>query len=247
MQDNQPYIITKKHTVRHVYWGRIIAFVVVVALIVIGVVLWFSRSSGKLVTPAREYWFVSMGEYGDLAEASSRAETVVASGGAGYIYGQTSYKVVAACYADKSDADKVSERLGAGGEHVSVFSVACAEIAVEKPKKNADVLKNMLKRPQELFDALYDISVKTDTKEITETAAKYAVLKMSVKCSDYASESAKIGSVADTYLSVLLTSLALSLDNLAYAQKDFPQSIKYALCEFAVKISDYATDFVRNR
>ena len=31
---------------------------------------WFSRTAGKISAPAREYWFVSMGEYADLGQAS---------------------------------------------------------------------------------------------------------------------------------------------------------------------------------
>lgn len=247
MQEEEPYIITKKQTVRRIYWGRIIATVTVVCLAAIGLVLWLSRTNGKIVTVAHSYWFVCVGEHNSQSEATAHAEQVKAAGGAGYIYGNAPYKVVAACYADKADAEKVSERLAAGGETTSVFSVSCHSFTVEKPKKNADVLKKTLQYPQELFFALYDISEKTDTKEITETAAKYAVMKMRVKCSDYASESAGIGSVADNYLATLFASFALSLDNLAYEAYNVPQAIKYALCEFAVKIGEYSAAFAANK
>ncbi len=243
MQDNEPYIITKKRTVRKVYWGRIVAVTVVLSLIAVGVILWFSRTAGKITVDAREFWFVSMGEYSELSEASSRAEAVVNSGGAGYLHGDEKYNVAASCYANKSDAVSVKERLTGEGETASVFSVSCPKIAIDKPKKNATLLKDLLARPAALFDELYSISVKTDTKEISEAAAQYAALKMSVACEEYARECKALDAAASDYLSALFTSVGASLDVLARSDGNIPQAVKYALCETAVKICKETNEF----
>ena len=242
MQDNEPYIITKKHTVRKVYWRRIVAVAVILSLIALGLILWFSRTAGKLTAPAREFWFVSMGEYAELGEASSRAEAVVNSGGAGYLHGDEKYSVAASCYANKAVAISVKERLESKGETASVFLLSCPQIAIDKPKKNAELLKELLARPAALFDELYSISVKADTKEISEAAAQYAALKMSVACEEYARESMALGDDAGKYLNSLFTAMKESLDVLARAEKNISQSVKYALCETAVKICNETSE-----
>lgn len=244
MQDNNPYIITEKRTVRRIYWGRIIAFIVIISLAVIGGVLWFSRSSGKVETGGREYWFVSMGEFSDLSEASSCADSVIEAGGAGYVFGKSDYKVAAACYANKTDALTVSERLAANGGNCSVFSINCSSVKTEKPKDNVSLYKKLLAYPAQIFDELQKISVKVDTKELSESAALYAVLKMSVVCDEYARECEHFDE-AGAYMHELFGSVSVSLDNLARVKEKVPQSIKYTLCEIAVEICDLTNEFVK--
>lgn len=243
MQDNEPYIITKKRTVRKVFWGRIITVIIILSLAAVGAVLWFSRSTGKISVPAGEYWFVSLGEYSDLSEASACAEHAVRSGGAGYLYGNSEYNVALSCYASKSDAETVVKRLSDDGESCGIFSVTCGKLSVDKPKENAELLKKMLMRPARIFDELYGISVKTDTKELSESAAKYAALKMSVACGEYAAECGALRSDAGDYLGGLFASISETLDDLARTQENVPQAFKYALCETAVKICKQSNDF----
>ena len=243
MQESEPYFISRKRTVRRVYWGRIIVVLVVAALLVMGGVFWFSRTAGKISAPAREYWFVSMGEYADLGQASARAATVAEIGGAGYLYGNAPYAVSAACYKEKSDAQKVSDRMNGEGETSSLFSLRCASVSVRKPKENAALAKKMLVRPAELFDELYDISVRTETKELSETAALYAALKMSVACGEYAQDCGELEGVTGEYLVSLFLALSSTLDTLARSTEKVPQAFKYALCESAVKICTVTESF----
>lgn len=247
----EPYIIEKKRkspkykTVRRIYAGRLIAAIVIICLLVIGGVLWFSYSDGKLFVAAREYRYVSMGKYGDISAASKRADDVIKSGGAGYLYGKSEYKVMAACYADKSDADEVCARLVSAGETAEVFTASRPAISAEKPKSKAiaALLKEMLPKPDELFDELYAVSVKADTKEISEAAALYAVLKMSVTAAGYAEKCSEREEKACVYLSKLLGEISESLDKLARTEKNVAQSVKYTLCEIADIICARSEEF----
>lgn len=245
MQESQPYIMTRKRSVRRIYWGRIVAVVVALSLAVIGGVLWFSRTSGELKLAGREYWFVSMGEYTELAEASSRAAQVVESGGAGYVYGNENYKVAASCYASRSDAVAVSVRLADGGENVSVFSLSSPDIRVQRPKENAEELKKLLLKPAVIFDELYDVSVKTDKAEINESATMYAAVKMSASCREYASAARDYEGEVGEFLSSVFDSVATILDNAVASSDKIPQRLRYALCDVAVSICSRSSDFAK--
>lgn len=240
----EPYIISKKRTVRRFYPGRIIAFTLVISLITIGAVVWFARTDGKLTVNERNYGFISMGKYDNLSEASARADSVRNNGGAGYLYGEGKYEVVAACYPNKTSAAEVCERLVGAGETASVFSLSRPKISIEKPNKNADVLSVMLAKPDKIFDELYEISVKTDTKEISEAAALYAVVKLNVSVDEYAQKCSGMETEAGKYLNKLFLSLAASLSGLANVKENVAQSVKYALCEMAQKICVQTQEFV---
>lgn len=243
MQDNEPYIIGKRRTVRRVYWKRIAVTAVIICLIVIGGVLWFSRTRGSYETEGRTYWFVSMGEYTDGDKAAAYASVVSESGGAGYVVDKNGYMVAAACYSDRNDAETVSARLTGEGENNTVISLKCAALSIPKPKSGGELLKKLLPVPGEMFDELYDISLKTDTKEISEAAALYAAYKMRLECEEYAASSQSIEGKAGEYLHGLFDALARSFGTLAGENDKIPQKIKYTLCDCAVKICSLTGDF----
>lgn len=243
MQEDEPYIITKRRTVRRIHWGRIAAAVFLLSAVVMGCVFWFSRTPRALHTRARTYRLVTVGEYADLGEASARADDAIRAGGAGYLYGQNSYAVALACYASKEDAETVCARLQESGEDASVTAITCNAITLDKPSQNADELKRMLSMPARLFDELYTVSVQTDGKEISEAAAKYAALKMRVACVEYAGVCGNFRSDAGAYLAALFLSLADTLDAPANASENVAPALKYALCETAVKICAHTSDF----
>ncbi len=244
MQQSEPYVISKKRTVRYVYKGRIIAFIIAVCALIIAGAVWFSRTAGKLITDSHEFGFVCMGRYTALDAASSRADEVIKSGGAGYLYGTEEYLVMASCYNNITDADSVTNRLISGGESATVYALKSPAIKINKPKENASAVKKLLVRPYELFDELYGISVKCDTGEITESAAKYAALKMSVTCAGYAEQcDALLSNDTGVYLKSLYSAMSQILDNLSSASENVSQRIKYALCETAEIICRLTNEF----
>lgn len=246
MQDNEPYVMTKKRTVRRIYKGRVIAFIVAVCLAVILGAVWFSRSTGKMIAKAREYSFVSVGKYAALGEASAKAAQLVDSGGAGYLYGKNEYKVVASCYAQKSDAQQICDRLTEKGENAEVFTLKSSVLAVDRSDGDNAAIKRMLKLPYDIFDELYGISLKIDKNEISQAAAVYAARKMSASCSECFAECKDLSGEAGKRLAFLFSALADTLDMLADRKDNVPQAVKYALCDTAVKICEYTSDSLLN-
>lgn len=228
----QPYIISKKRTVRRIYWGRIIAASLAVCAAVIGVTLYLCRTRGKITVDARTYWLVSMGEYNDATAARVRAEEVRLAGGAGYVYGTDSFIVAASCYASEDDARTVCDRI----DGAEVYSLSCPKLTLDKPKSGATKLKSLLGRPAKIFDELYDVSVKLDTAQLGESAARYAALKLSAACATYASECVEAEDDAGKYLYGILSYMADKTEKLAFPDGGAEQAFKYALCEFAVKM-----------
>ena len=235
----QPYIISKKRTVRKIYWGRIIAVSVALSALIIGVTLYVFRTHGSITVDSRTYWLVSMGSYSDAASAKEKAEEVKLSGGAGYVYSADSFVVAASCYASEDDARTVCSRL----DGAEVYSLSCPKLIVSKPKSGAAKLKELLKLPAKIFDELYDVSVKLDTSEIGESAAKYAALRLSSSCASYASECVDIGGDAGKYLYNVLSFASEKTESLAVESGDAGQRIKYLLCELAVKMCEGVAEF----
>lgn len=229
----EPYIISKKRTVRKVYKGRIVAAVLIACFLVIGGAIWFSRGSGKLKLEARKFGFVTVGSYSSLAEASVRAGAVIKQGGAGYILGEDEYRVMAACYASEEDAEKVCSRLTENGESASVYVAERTRLDIERPEENADLAARALAYPDEAFDTLYEISLKTDTAEISEAAAKYALLKISVTVTSQKAECATIKGAAGEYTAGVLSKIEDALAALSESKESFSQAVKYTLCEIA--------------
>ena len=243
MQEDEPYIITKRRTVRRVHWGRIVAAVFLLSAVAMGCVFWFSRTPRSLHARARTFYLVTVGKYADLGEASARADSAVRAGGAGYLYGHDTYAVALSCYASKDDAQTVCARLQESGEDAGITAIDCSAITLDKPKTDADELKKMLTTPARMFDELYAVSVQVDSKEISEAAAKYAALKMRVACVEYAGVCKNFRSDAGEYLAALFLSLADTLDAPANASENVSPALKYALCETAVKICAHTSDF----
>lgn len=246
MQESEPYVMTKKRTVRRIYWGRIVTAVMIASFLVIGSVLWFSRSAGKLTVEETQFYYVAMGEFAEYSDAQAYAQTMVASGGAGYVLDGDVYSVAVACYAEQADAYTVSNRLTADGKAARVVATHCPSVSVKKPKDNADALKDALTRPKTLFDEIYAISLKADTKQISVAAAQFALLKMSVACEGYAQDGAKLGTEAGTYLQKVFTDLSAILDKAAQSGENILQAVKYAQCAAADTICKQTAEFVKN-
>lgn len=243
MQEDEPYIITKRRTVRRVHWGRVAVAVFALSLLVMGGVFLFSRTPRSLHAKARSYRLVAVGDYADLGEASARAETAIRAGGAGYLYGNGAYAVALSCYAKNEDATAVCERLRQSGEDARILTLSCDALTLDKPKSDADTVKKMLTAPAALFDELYDISVRVDTKELSEAAAKYAALKMHVACMEHAGTCRNLQTETGDYLAALFLSLADTFSKPADASGDVAAALKYALCDVAVQYTTQTNAF----
>lgn len=82
-----------------------------------------SRNGVSINMEIREYYGLCFGSYGTLTEAEKAASSLKARGGGGYIHKDNSYKVFAALYLNKADAESVASRLNNTGSSVSVQKI----------------------------------------------------------------------------------------------------------------------------
>jgi hypothetical protein len=72
---------------------------------------------------AREYYILSFGSFEDKAGAERAAVSLRARGGGGYVRKEGTYKVYAALYLSRTDAESVRGRLGGAGFECSVVKL----------------------------------------------------------------------------------------------------------------------------
>ena len=170
-------------------------------------------------------------------QAKEMSEVTKRKGGAGYIWQTTQkYYILASCYENKTDAEKVCENLKSNSVSCEMITmefdsmvISCTVVDQEKNALEASVLSY-----KNLFKKLYDLSVSIDTNLYTEIQAKMYL-------SDIVSEFTKTKSNFETLFNSKLTSelleLKLSLANL--------NNILQSLAEFSSSEVPY-TSQVKN-
>ncbi|MDE7394695.1 MAG: SPOR domain-containing protein [Clostridiales bacterium] len=249
MQEQEPYVITKrKHVIYRVYWGRIAAFLIAASLAVLAVVLWFSRGKNTITVPSRTYWCVSVGTYDSRETADASANRAAALGGAGYVHeADGKFYVFVSCYPTEEDAVTVGNRLD-GEADVSVYALVCNKSSFEAPKKNKEEAEDLLTFAPFLFDSLYDLAIRTDKGEVSRGAALYAMRNMAASVREKRRTCENTEGDIKTYASELCDVLSRALEpfDLLENTENLPQQMKYALCFSAVEICNITQDFENN-
>lgn len=159
------YILSPKEKNRgsksgHKKWWLILVFVV--ALLVVVIVFSINKIKSSKVVFDKWLYLVVVGKFGNIADAKDLADNVEISGGAGYIWVEDTFWVVAFVYPTKEAADNVSSQLKATSWKSSV-----EKIELKKPKKAK--LKNSQNNAVDLLwqmlNDFYNFAIEVDTKE----------------------------------------------------------------------------------
>lgn len=237
MQDNEPYIIRKKHEKQLVIFrGRIVFALFLAAVAVAVVVIMLSLRTG-ITKNESVFGFVVMGEYLSSSESESAAQSVTEAGGAGYVINNGKFLVCAAAYRSSADARTVSERLNADGGSTSVhiLELPAVSITASRDKILAAAIAAALDAPIIAFDALQNTLAELDKGEISEALALYRVMKVSSDMQKTADALPLSGESAP--LKSLLGVLCESLSTCAasVSSPSVSSRLRYALCDVAVK------------
>lgn len=125
----------------------------------------------------RDYYGISFGSFGTLAEAEKASSTLRARGGGGYIQKGSKFKLFATLYINKADADSVCQRLKNTGTD-------CSVIRIEIPRYNFVydddyISTNKMTEILELFnfvlENLYSVFLELDGKLINELDAQVRI------------------------------------------------------------------------
>jgi len=103
----------------------IFVYAVVLSLIitVVGMIFCSSQTGVEVIIKERECFAISLGRFQNETMAQSFAKSVQSRGGAGYLYCDDGFYVLASGYFSKSDAEKVCKRLVKNGEKAEVVSI----------------------------------------------------------------------------------------------------------------------------
>ena len=145
-------------------------------------------------------------------QASEMGELVRKKGGAGYIYQSDKFYVLASCYENKADAEKVSSTLKDSETDNQIIQIDFKNLtfSVKLNDQEKNTLNGAVTCFVNVYRKLYDLSVSVDTKLYTEIQSK-------VELNEIIGEFSKIKSNFETLFNPKLTanllSLKLSLNN----------------------------------
>ncbi len=115
-----------------------------------------------------EYYFVEINSFLTYNEASNLANNISAMNGAGYVYYDGKYRVFAAFYPTKEDAEKVCENLISNYPTCSVYTLKCDrfyKLNTLTDNQNKSI-EDLLKANVNLMNEVYKCIINFDTNEI---------------------------------------------------------------------------------
>lgn len=134
----------------------------------------FSFISEDVSIPKYEVYAVCVSNHLTQVQAQENANICISLGGAGYIYTEDKYYVIASIYENENDAIKVKESLIVTKPTTIVLKITIPSISVANTLNAQE--KNTLNETflifKTTFKKLYDISISLDTNVIQEISAK---------------------------------------------------------------------------
>lgn len=134
----------------------------VLIIILIGLAFWLKPANYK-----SEFYFVEIASFNTYNQAINLAKEIQLKGGAGYIYYNQNYKVLACAYNTKNEAKKVANSLKEEYPFVKVFSLPLHKINSKNLNKNKqEILTETTKILNKEIPKLINLSFDLDLKKI---------------------------------------------------------------------------------
>lgn len=183
---------------------------------------------------------ISIYQSNNFGSAGSAASSYQDKGGAGYLYFDNGiFHVLTSGYKEKSDADKVAEKLlneGTGAQIITI-SVGSTALSGSFSQEEQSALNNALSSFSSSFDSLYDMSISLDTNISTENEIRTQITSLISALSTIKN---KFVSTFSSNQSSEFTEIKLSLeDQIDFVQdilsiSDTPLSSKIKYCYFQI-------------
>ena len=200
------------------------------------------ESDDKIVYKPDPLYVLSLGKYPTLTEAEEVANVAGSWGASGYITQMgENYYVLGSVYSTKADCDNVRENL-----QLTNYNTETVELAFKKLTFNISGLssgdkkqiKTNLEFFREIYNRVYDVSIKIDKGEITNVAGSSILntLKSEVKIKNMDLNKLNLSYSSDLLHKFcgVLTQIEDSLDvcvNQLLENSYINRAVKYTLCE----------------
>ena len=118
------------------------------------------------------YYAVEIGSYSDIASARQVSELYRKRGAGGYVINDGTYRVIAAVYSNREDAQVIVTKLISDGLSGTIYEIKGAKVNYDKYGDVGKELETAADFCGALYEKLYLISNDLDKGEITENEAK---------------------------------------------------------------------------
>lgn len=213
-----------------------------------------SADSGDdyIKTAEREYYCINYGTYSGLSEAQKAASALRLRGGGGYIHNDGKYRVFAALYLNRADADSVCERLQ-GANTFSVHKIVIPSCKFycgsdsETRAKSAAALQIF----NFTIESLYSVFVELDKNMISEAEAELRLSSVKNQVArqrgEYESVAAKTDSAQAARLKAELVSLEINvgiISEASFITENIAVEIKYYMLKIAFSYKNFVDEIV---
>ena len=136
-------------------------------LILLGIAFFIYPKNHKTT----EFYFVEIKSFVTYNEANNLATSIQSMGGAGYVYYDGYYHVLAAYYPNEKDAKKVCENLKAEYDTVKVFTLTTDKFSKSNSLSTQEnnTIREMIDANLSLIDQVYTNIIAYDTSSINES------------------------------------------------------------------------------
>jgi hypothetical protein len=129
------------------------------------------------------YYAVCLGEFDDEGDAKNQAAVIMAGGAAGYVVHDKNYKLIAAVYMNRADAEKILERNKNAAKNAGVYEIKIKKVNLNKySQEEKNQLNAVLGYGGAIYDELYAVSNALDENKTDIGAAqtKIAALRREI-------------------------------------------------------------------
>ena len=116
-------------------------------------------------------YFVEINTFLNYKDASTLANEISALGGAGYVYYDGKYHVLASYYPDEEDATTVSENLLTDYPTAKVYAIKIDKVSLsnELSSSQQDCIKDQINANEKLINSLYNTIIQYDSNSISDS------------------------------------------------------------------------------
>lgn len=138
------------------------------------------NASGLLVSPSRTFYSLELGIVQSYEVATMQADAVVEAGGAGFIWNEDGYHIVAQIYQSQDDVDKVIAKMDTLTYSPSSRGLYISETRYDGTltESDSEILIDAYALFYDSYESLFDIVVKYDTKEDTISASQLKLVQL---------------------------------------------------------------------
>lgn len=194
----------------------------------------FSFSTNNIKQNSFKIYAISIASNSSLSQATEIGKNFQSFNAAGYPWEKDGvYYVLASCYLNESDAEKVSNNLKESGTTNSIITIEFDEVSINGnfTQQEKTSILNALLGFKEVYSQLYDASVSLDTNLNNEIDTKISIGNTKSYVTKIKSSFDSVfGDKATNSLVILkikLESLLENLDELLENEKNLSSKIKY--------------------